>query len=308
MAASAGRRDVLAVVGMTREAKILGDTPVVIGGGDVDALTARLEDELRDGVAGVISFGLCGALDPGLKVGDLVVGEAVDDGAACHAADRAWNARIAALLPEARFGRFAAAADVVGSTARKAELRERTGAIAVDLESFPVARLARWFGVPFAVVRAVSDAADRTLPPAAQVGLGADGRPAIGRVFASLKSNPWQIGSLIRTALEAEEPPKLSKRQVCPMDTVRVRVRDRSRRHLRRVRKEDGMPIASGVQQQAKGPAAFDRDQNDRHFRRVVAGPEGLGHVLDQAELRNDRRNSLSHPGQGRLTSLSAGE
>jgi adenosylhomocysteine nucleosidase len=160
---------------------------------------------LRGGVAGVVSFGLCGALDPAIKVGELVIGEAVTDAADSYDADAEWIARIAALLPEAKIGRFARAERPVASAADKAELRQRTGAIAVDLESFPVAKLARWFGVPFAVIRAVSDAADRALPPAAQVGLGADGRPAIGPVFASLKSNPWQIGALIRTALEAED-------------------------------------------------------------------------------------------------------
>jgi adenosylhomocysteine nucleosidase len=205
MSPIAERGDVLAVVGMTREAKILTGAAVVIGGGDLEGLTGRLEDELRGGIAGVVSFGLCGALDPALKVGDLVIGESVADAGDCYGADANWAARIAALLPDARVGRFASAERPVASVAEKAELRERTGAVAVDLESFPVARLARWFGVPFAVIRAVSDAADRALPPAAQVGLGVDGRPAIGPVFASLKSNPWQIGALIRTALEAED-------------------------------------------------------------------------------------------------------
>jgi adenosylhomocysteine nucleosidase len=199
------RSDVLAVVGMTREAKILTGERVVIGGGDLAGLTGRLEDELRGGVAGVVSFGLCGALDPALKVGDLVIAEAVADDADSYSADAEWVARMAALLPEAVVGRFARAEQPVATASDKADLRQRTGAIAVDLESFPVAKLALWFGVPFAVIRAVSDSADRALPPAAQVGLGADGRPAIGPVFASLRSNPWQIGSLIRTALEAED-------------------------------------------------------------------------------------------------------
>jgi hopanoid-associated phosphorylase len=198
-------RDILAVVGMTREAKILSGALVVIGGGDVEALSARLEDELREGVAGLVSFGLCGALDPGLEVGDLVLGDAVADATDCHPADPAWIQRLRALLPDAKVGRIARAETPVASVADKAELRRATGAVAVDMESFPVAKLARWFGAPFVVVRAVSDGADRALPPAAQVGLGADGRPAIGRVFASLRSNPGQIGALIRTALEAED-------------------------------------------------------------------------------------------------------
>jgi adenosylhomocysteine nucleosidase len=198
-------RPVLAVVGMTREAKILGDAPTLIGGGDAAALASKLEAAIRDGVAGVISFGLCGALDPSLKVGGLVIGEAVSDGDELFEADREWTRRLIEALPEASLVRFAQAERPVASVAEKAELHARSGAAAVDLESFVVARLARWFGVPFAILRAISDDASTTLPHAAQVGLGPDGRPAIGAVLASLRARPWQIGALIRTALEAED-------------------------------------------------------------------------------------------------------
>jgi hopanoid-associated phosphorylase len=199
------RSRILAVVGMTREAKILAGSQALVGGGDAAALAARLETALRRGAAGVISFGLCGALEPSLKVGDLVIGESVSDADHAYTADGPWARRLQAALPEAALGRFARAERPVASVAEKAELCRRTHAIAVDLESFVVARLARFFGIPFAVLRAVSDDAGRALPHAAQVGLGTDGRPAIGPVLASLRSNPWQIGGLIRTALEAED-------------------------------------------------------------------------------------------------------
>ena len=108
-------RPILAVVGMTREAKILGDTPVIIGGGDAAALAAAIEDALRGGVAGVVSFGLCGALDPALKVGDVVVGEAVGDADSWFEADAAWAARIVAAAPHAEPGRFAATSLIKGA-------------------------------------------------------------------------------------------------------------------------------------------------------------------------------------------------
>jgi hopanoid-associated phosphorylase len=202
----AGPGSILAVVGMTREARILGpEAPVLVGGGDAEALAATLEAELSAGVAGVVSFGLCGALDPQIKVGDIVVGDAVAVGGDCYAADVAWTERIAAALPAARRGRFARADRPIASVAEKTELRRATAAIAVDMESWVVARLAATYRVPFAVVRGVSDGALRGLPHAAQVGLGPDGRPAVSAVLASLRSNPWQIGALIRTALEAED-------------------------------------------------------------------------------------------------------
>jgi hopanoid-associated phosphorylase len=205
MARIAERSDVLAVVGMTREAKLLTGAPVVVGGGDTPGLIGRLEAELRGGVAGVISFGLCGALDPALEVGDLVIGSAVADETERFAADADWATRLAAGLPEAKTCVFARAERPVATTGEKASLRDGTGAGAVDLESHAVAKLAGFFGVPFAILRAVSDEADRALPHAAQVGLGVDGRPAIGPVMASLRNNPWQLGALIRTALEAED-------------------------------------------------------------------------------------------------------
>ncbi len=204
--AVAERGDILAVVGMTREAKILGTgSAVLVGGGDGETLAAALEVEFRRGVAGVVSFGLCGGLDPALKVGDLLVGEQAADTDVYYAADAAWVSRLAAALPQATVARFASAEQPVADVAAKAALRRRTGASAVDLESLTVARVAHRFGVPFVVLRAVSDAADRALPDAAKVGLGADGRPAVGKVLASLRSNPWQVGALIRTALEAED-------------------------------------------------------------------------------------------------------
>jgi adenosylhomocysteine nucleosidase len=205
MAESSEAGYILAVVGMTREAKILAPAPVLIGGGDAASLAAKLEDALKDGVRGVVSFGLCGALNPALKLGDLVLGEAATGPEGSYEADLAWIGRMAEALPTARRGRFTHAERPVASIAEKTSLRQLTGADAVDLESYVVGRLARWFGVPFAILRAVSDAASRALPHAAQVGLGRDGRPAVGAVLSSLKSNPWQLWSLVRTALEAEE-------------------------------------------------------------------------------------------------------
>ncbi|HUZ12202.1 MAG TPA: hypothetical protein VMU93_05075 [Caulobacteraceae bacterium] len=192
---------ILAVVGMTREARIVAATPVVVGAG---ALARRLEGDLSGGLAGVVSFGLCGALDPALEIGDVLVGEAVSAGAEVIAADAEWSRRLLGALAGALPARFAGAERPIASVPEKAELRRRTGAAAVDMESASVARLARRSGTPFAVLRAVSDTARRPLPSAARVGLGPDGRPAMGAVLASLAARPWQVGALIRTALEAE--------------------------------------------------------------------------------------------------------
>jgi len=57
----------------------------------------------------------------------------------------------------------------------KAKLYAATRASAADMESHVAARAARSRGLPFAALRVVSDAADRTLPPAACVALNPSG-------------------------------------------------------------------------------------------------------------------------------------
>ncbi len=93
---------------------------------------------------------------------------------------------------------------MAATAAHKAELRRTSTAIAADMESHVAARVAHRLGLPFAAARVVSDAAHRTLPPAARVGLRGDGTVDLPAIIGSLLAAPWQIPALIRTALEAE--------------------------------------------------------------------------------------------------------
>ncbi|MEM8826195.1 MAG: hypothetical protein AAGD40_04640, partial [Pseudomonadota bacterium] len=71
---------VIAACGLQREAEIIekSGATAIAGGGDAVRLEAMLEAEVaRGGVAAVLSSGLCGALDPELRPGEVVVGEIV---------------------------------------------------------------------------------------------------------------------------------------------------------------------------------------------------------------------------------------
>ncbi len=141
----------LIVVGMRREARGLPSSAhVIVGARD-------LPEALRQVPDGVISFGLCGGLDPALAPGDLVVGTAVCFDGARIEADPAWAATLCARLSAATSGAFAASDRIVATARAKAALRDSAGAIAADMESHRVARAAALAGVPFAIVRAVSN-------------------------------------------------------------------------------------------------------------------------------------------------------
>ena len=92
---------------------------------------------------------------------------------------------------------------IVATAEAKAALHALTGAIAIDLESAAVARVARQHGLPFAVLRVICDPASRDLPRAALVALDAAGRIGAWRVGAAVLARPWQIPALIRLAADA---------------------------------------------------------------------------------------------------------
>jgi hopanoid-associated phosphorylase len=198
---------ILAVVGLLREARIVaGDgVRVVIGGGDVAALRTRLEQAFSEDIGGVVSFGLCGALDPALKPGDRIVASAVRDGRTRFVTDAAWSKRLSSRLPHAVSGTIAGSDVMLTTRDAKAALHGSSGAVAVDMESHITARFAARHGLPLAVIRAVSDGADHALPTAAQRGMRPDGSMDIGAVIAALAVNPLQLPALIRTGLEAEK-------------------------------------------------------------------------------------------------------
>jgi adenosylhomocysteine nucleosidase len=85
----------------------------------------------------------------------------------------------------------------------KGRIHALTGAVAADMESHIAAKIAFARRIPFAACRVIIDAANRTLPPAATVGLRQDGTADVIAVFRSVLQKPSQISDLVRTALDA---------------------------------------------------------------------------------------------------------
>ena len=200
--------------GLQREAKLIARPGVVAVacGGHGAVLEAALEARIAaKRPAAVWSMGIAGALDPALRVGD-VVPLPLSPG---HAK---W--RVSRPLPQGerevlsspfegegdsrqlpRRGEGVIGVDLAATTvAAKAALRAQTGAAAVDMESHVAARVAARHGLPFGVLRVISDTAHRDLPPAACVPLRTDGGVDLPRVLAALARQPSQLPDLLRLA------------------------------------------------------------------------------------------------------------
>ena len=108
--------------------------------------------------------------------------------------------RSAAKLPAAKLGPIYADGRLIADPAEKSALYQQTGAMAADMESHLVAGAAARLGVPFAVLRCISDEADSALPPAIAVAMKPDGGLALGAIIKSILRKPLQMPDLL-TAL-----------------------------------------------------------------------------------------------------------
>jgi hopanoid-associated phosphorylase len=197
---------IIAVTGMAREARLIAHSSVlsVIGGGDAKALEERIDAAVAKGGRRVLSIGICGALCPGLRVGDAVIASEVVAADGVYPVNISWMRELAARLPNAVIASMAGVDLVSPDRQGKSELRQATRARTVDMESHVAARSAATHGLPFAALRIVSDGAHRSLPHAAQVALHPSGGVDMAAVFRSITRAPVQILPLIRTAWEAE--------------------------------------------------------------------------------------------------------
>ena len=183
------------VVGLAAEARIarrLGR--VAIGGGMPQGAEAAAELLVAQGVRGLVSFGLAGGLDPRLRPGDIVVPAQVRAGDTDFSTAQFFGPAAGLLL---------AGDAIVATRAGKANLFRQSGAGAIDLESGAVARVAARRNLPFAVLRAICDPAERDLPPAALSALDARGAVGLWRVLLSIARQPTQIAGLMTLARDA---------------------------------------------------------------------------------------------------------
>ena len=163
------------------------ETAIQVGGmGRVraEAAATRL---LNSGASALVSWGIAGGLDPSLEPGTVVVPEVVlgSEGGLLHV-DAEWRDRLLARINDrvpTSLGSVLHADEVVALPKDKRELYERWQAAAVDMESAGVARVADDAGVPWLVLRAVADTADRELPMAVTRVSDDSGRLRLGAVF-----------------------------------------------------------------------------------------------------------------------------
>ena len=204
------------ITGLAAEARLIekaharaGRTAPALAYSGPNAERARSTAErlLAGGAEALVSFGVCGGLDPEIRPGDLLLADKVIAETRVYETDPAWRARLAEAWRAAGLnvadGALLGSGHAVAKADEKRARFEAHGARAVDMESHGIAQAAEAAGVPFLTVRAVADPAERDLPRAALNATGPDGRLKVFTALSTMYLRPWEGLALIRVAYEA---------------------------------------------------------------------------------------------------------
>lgn len=126
---------------------------VVCGVGFQNAARVAAEAILRFRPSAVLSVGTCGALDPGLELGQVL----------CASRILSTVGNFDCVVLQAECGVLYSQDRVAVTVAEKAALRAKGGSI-VDMEAGVIARECAKAGIPFGALKAVSDVAGEDLP------------------------------------------------------------------------------------------------------------------------------------------------
>jgi len=163
-----------------------GREALVTGMGRRNASTRFNDALIRLNPERVLTCGFAGALNPGLKIGDVLFDEDFDAGFG-------EQLRSLGALP----AKFYCSARVAATVAEKVELRRATGADAVEMESAVIRTICREHEIPSATVRVISDAANEDLPLDFNALMTSEQKISILKLTGALLRSPAKVPRLL---------------------------------------------------------------------------------------------------------------
>jgi adenosylhomocysteine nucleosidase len=165
-----------------------GEIVLVCGGIGAEAARRATEAAIALYKPGLVySAGFAGALEPALKIGDVVVPRRVVNAGDGSSVDTGTGEGVLVT-----FGS-------VASPEQKSKLGASFGAQAVDMEAAAVAQAAQARGVRFAAVKAISDESNFALPPMDNF-LAPGGRFRTWKFALFVLVRPWMYKSMLTLA------------------------------------------------------------------------------------------------------------
>ncbi len=157
---------------------------------------------LENGATALVSWGLAGGLLPAVASGSLILPQCViGPNQSMYRVAPLWHERLCNRLERhvvLHRGTLAESMVVLSDGAGKASLFQRTGAMAVDMESASIALAAQKAEVPFMAIRAIMDEAEMVIPRSVLNSVDEFGHMHSLRLVSYLIGRPAEVGSLIK--------------------------------------------------------------------------------------------------------------
>jgi adenosylhomocysteine nucleosidase len=180
----------------------LGDSIIIIyaGAGSENAAAAA-NMLVKQGATKLISWGCAAGLASNIKPGVLIVADrCVCADKLVVKPDKSWLQHTFDVLADQKpqSGAIAESDKVVITHQDKLELGIARDAIALDMESAAIARVAKANRLPFLVIRAIADPQAMDLPQAVVNALDGDGQVILIKLLGYLLLHPGEIPRLIK--------------------------------------------------------------------------------------------------------------
>ena len=197
------------IAALPREARSLGVTPplpmcplplpglgeLVVSGMGCERARRAAQHLADRGARQLVSWGLAGALQPGLTSGQQLCPTAVVDseGRRYPVTADLQTACLAWVCPGAETADLISWAEVLFDPKQKQALYRDRGCVAVDMESTAIAQVARERKLDFVVLRTVFDSAEQIFPVSVLDNTDAWGSVRVGGLAAALLRTPSDL-------------------------------------------------------------------------------------------------------------------
>jgi len=184
------------------------------GAGPTNA-TAAAELLVAKGATRLISWGCAAALAASLKPGDLILADKLIDAENnkmdINADWHSYSHSILSKFIDVTCGCLAESISIVSTSTDKKQLHSLTGAVALDMESIAIAKIAKQYTLPFLVIRVIVDPVEMSLPLAINHSLNNRGEIELKKLLVFLFLHPAELPGLIKLGLNFNAAKKTLK-------------------------------------------------------------------------------------------------
>ncbi|MSP27598.1 MAG: phosphorylase [Methylococcales bacterium] len=167
---------------------------------------AAAELLISQGATQLISWGCAAALSSNLQSGNLVLANGlIDADGTALAVNAVWHHHAKSVLSKLacesgfalRCGDLLESKILVATSRDKQQLHQQTKAIALDMESIAIAKVAHAHNLPFLAIRTIADPVTMDLPAAVSQALNEQGDVQIGKLLKFLLWHPSEAKGLL---------------------------------------------------------------------------------------------------------------